>query len=127
MMTGIKGIMNNARFGINNRVSSSIKSAENKAGFQEQLSSAINASKNNGEKRTTDKKLMDTCVEMESLFVAKMFKEMRKTVQKNEWLHGGFAEEVFEDMLYDEYALNLSKNTKLGIAGMLYKELSKSG
>jgi flagellar protein FlgJ len=127
MMTGIKGIMNNARFGINNRVSSSIKSAENKAGFKEQLSSAINASKKNGEKRVQDKKLMDTCVEMESLFVAKMFKEMRKTVQKNEWLHGGFAEEVFEDMLYDEYALNLSKNTKLGIAGMLYKELSKSG
>ncbi len=125
-MTDIKGIMNNARFGINNRVSGSVRSAENKASFSEQLSSAVKASRSNGKEKVRDKKLMDTCIEMESLFVAKMFNEMRKTVHKSDWLHGGFAEEVFEDMLYDEYALNLSKNTKLGIAGMLYNELSKT-
>jgi Rod binding domain-containing protein len=126
-MTDIKSIMTNARFGLNHRVSSSVRSAENKASFSEQLSSAVKASKSGGSNRVQDKKLMDTCVEMESLFVAKMFKEMRKTVHKGDWLNGGFAEEVFEDMLYDEHALNLSKNTKLGIAGMLYKELSKTG
>ena len=39
---------------------------------------------------------------------------------------GGFAEEIFEDMLYDEYALNLPKNAGLGIGKMLYEELSRN-
>lgn len=72
-----------------------------------------------------DKKLMHVCIEMESLFVARMLREMRNTVHKNALLHGGFAEEVFEDMLYDEYALRLSKTSNLGLAKMLYEELSK--
>lgn len=72
-----------------------------------------------------EKKLWDTCIEMESLFVGKMLKEMRNSVPKNEWLHGGFAEDIFQDMLYDEYAMKLSKNSKLGIGSLLYDELSK--
>ena len=75
--------------------------------------------------RTKDKKLMDTCIQMESIFVGKMLKAMRDTVPKTKLLHGGFAEEIFEDMLYDEYALNLSKTSNLGIADMLYKDLSR--
>ncbi|TFH39654.1 MAG: cell division protein [Chrysiogenales bacterium] len=80
-----------------------------------------------GEARKTaeDKRLRDACVEMESLFVGKMLKEMRKTVHKSGWINGGFAEEIFEDMLYDEYALSLSKNSNLGLANMLYSELSQ--
>ena len=70
------------------------------------------------------KKLIDACFDMESIFVGKMLKEMRNTVHKNDWFHGGFAEEIFEDMLYDEYAKELSRNSNLGLANMLYKELS---
>lgn len=77
-------------------------------------------------KRVIDKKLMDACLQMESLFVSKMLKEMRNTVHKNKLFHGGFAEEIFEDMLYDEYSLNLSKTADLGLAKMLYKELSRN-
>ncbi len=76
-------------------------------------------------KEKRDEKLMNVCIEMESLFVARMLREMRNTVHKNALLHGGFAEEVFEDMLYDEYALKLSRNSNLGLAKMLYEELSK--
>ncbi|HNR89889.1 MAG TPA: rod-binding protein [Spirochaetota bacterium] len=77
------------------------------------------------DRKPVDKRLMDACVEMESLFVSKMLKEMRKTVQKGEMLHGGFAEEIFEDMLYDNYALEMSKTANMGLAKMLYGELSK--
>jgi flagellar protein FlgJ len=76
-------------------------------------------------KEKRNERLMNVCIEMESLFVARMLKEMRNTVHKNALLHGGFAEEVFEDMLYDEYALRLSKTSNLGLAKMLYEELSK--
>ena len=62
---------------------------------------------------------------MESIFVARMLKEMRNSVPKGEFLHGGFAEEVFEDMLYDQYALSLSKTSNLGLAKTLYDELSR--
>jgi Rod binding domain-containing protein len=72
-----------------------------------------------------EKKLWDACIEMESLLMGRMLKEMRKTVHKSGWLNGGFAEEIFEDMLYDEYALSLSRNSNLGMAKMLYNELKR--
>ena len=92
--------------------------------FNDTLKSAI-IEEENSKKKPVDTKLMDVCTEMESLFVAKMLKEMRKTVHKNEMLHGGFAEEIFEDMLYDKYALDISKKANLGLAHQLYNEMSK--
>jgi hypothetical protein len=76
-----------------------------------------------GKEGREDKKLMDACMQMESLFVARMLKEMRNTVHKTGWINGGFAENIFEDMLYDEYALSLSKNSNLGLANMLYDQM----
>jgi peptidoglycan hydrolase FlgJ len=72
-----------------------------------------------------DKRLWDACVEMESILVGKMLKEMRKSVHKSGLMDGGFAEEIFEDMLYDEYAMSLSRNSNLGMAKMLYNELNR--
>ncbi|MFH0976340.1 MAG: rod-binding protein [Spirochaetota bacterium] len=72
-----------------------------------------------------DTKLMNVCIEMESIFVGKMLKEMRNSLPKEKLIDGGFAEKIFEDMLYDEYALNLSKTSNLGIAKMLYNDLSR--
>jgi hypothetical protein len=72
-----------------------------------------------------DKRLWDACIEMESLLVGKMLKDMRKTVEKTGWINGGFAEEIFEDMLYDEYAMSLSKNSNLGMGKMLYNEMKR--
>jgi flagellar protein FlgJ len=78
------------------------------------------------EKEKRLKKLKDVCVEEESLFVSQMLKQMRKTVEKGDLLHGGQTEEIFEDMLYDQYALNLSKSANLGIAKMMYEQLSRN-
>ncbi len=95
--------------------------------FKETLKKAAveNRESVKSDSRPIDKKLMDTCIEMESLFVNKMLKEMRKTIHKNDWLHGGFAEEIFEDMLYDKYSLEVSKKANLGLAKQLYTEMSK--
>ncbi len=49
---------------------------------------------------------------------------MRKTVNKSGLMDGGFAEDIYEDMLYDEYAKNMASSTRLGIAEMLYKQLN---
>lgn len=91
--------------------------------FEDELASAVSQKSS---ARPLNKKLWNTCVEAESLFVGKMLKEMKSTVHKSEWLHGGYAEDIFEDMLYDEYALNMSKNSNFGMAKMLYDELSRN-
>jgi len=41
-------------------------------------------------------------------------------------IHGGYAEDIFEDMLYDEYAKEISKNESLGIAEQIYSSMAKS-
>ena len=72
------------------------------------------------------KKLFHACGEFESIFVKMMLKEMKKTVDKTNLIHGGYAEEIFEDMLYDEYSKKVSQNESLGLAETMYKTLSKS-
>jgi Rod binding domain-containing protein len=113
------------------KINTSAGTAENKlrslnssGTFDNAVTEALNVSKKNTMNKQ-QKKLWDTCIEAESLFVNKMLKEMRKSIDKGEWLHGGFAEEIFEDMLYDEYSLQISKNSNLGFAKMLYSELSR--
>ncbi len=98
----------------------SLKNRSEGASFGEQLKNELAR-----RDERTDIQLKDACVQMESIFVGKMLKEMRKSVQKSEWISGGFAEEVFEDMLYDEYALSISKNSNMGIAKMMYEEMSR--
>jgi Rod binding domain-containing protein len=71
-----------------------------------------------------DDKLYSVCVEFESLFIKQMLNSMRKTVEKGEMLHGGYAEEIFEDMLYDEYSVLMAKSSGFGVAEMAYRQLS---
>ena len=93
-------------------------------GFSSMLNGAIG--KSSKIEKPVDKKLMDTCIEMESIFVKQMLSCMKNNIDKGEFLHGGYAENIFEDMLYDEYALNISKNSNMGIAKSLYEELSRT-
>ncbi|MDF2588806.1 MAG: hypothetical protein K0S41_2647 [Anaerocolumna sp.] len=72
----------------------------------------------------TDQELMDVCKSFESYFVEQLFKEMRKTVpeteEKNEYLN------QFEDMLYQEYAENVTDSGNMGIAQMLYESMKRN-
>lgn len=71
-----------------------------------------------------DQKLMEACREFESLFVKQMLNSMKKTVPESDLMSGGMGEDIFEDMLYDKYAQSISRTADLGIARMLYSELS---
>ncbi len=104
---------------------SKIKSYSNNGGFGAILQEAVDRDRQTELSNREKKDLMKACNEMESLFVAKMFKTMRDNIEKTGWINGGFAEEVFSDMLYDEYAMKVSENSKLGLATMLYDELSR--
>jgi len=71
-----------------------------------------------------DQRLRQACSDFQSIFIKQMLDSMRGTVQKSGLLDGGQAEEMFEDMLYDEYAQKMSKTADLGLDDMLYQQLS---
>jgi Rod binding domain-containing protein len=74
-----------------------------------------------------DKKspLYDQCRDFESIFVKMMLGEMQKTVHKGELMNGGYAEEIFQDMLNEEYSKSMAKSADFGIADSLYRQLSR--
>jgi flagellar protein FlgJ len=71
-------------------------------------------------------KLYELCMELETFLIKNLIKSMRSTVQKNGLIDTGFAGEVYEDMLYDEYAKAFAQNANLGFAEMAYRDLTKS-
>lgn len=72
-------------------------------------------------------KLYEQCQEFESLFVQMMLKEMRATVNKSGLIDGGYAEEIFDDMLYEERAKSMTRNAGFGLADQIYLELVRNG
>ena len=77
-------------------------------------------------KKAIDKtdKLYELCLELETFLIKNLIKGMRNTVQKSKLIDTGFAGEVYEDMLYDEYAKAYAKNASFGLAEMAYRELA---
>ena len=71
-----------------------------------------------------DEKLYQACQDFEAIFIKQMLKSMKNTVNKTGLVEGGFAEEIYDDMLYDEYASKMAKTAGFGITESLYKQLS---
>jgi len=69
-------------------------------------------------------KLYEQCQALEGFLVKNLLDGMRKTVMKSELLDEGFAGKMYEDMLYDQYATNLTKNSGFGLADLAYLELT---
>lgn len=69
-------------------------------------------------------KLYQAAQDFEALFVKQMLNTMRKTVDKGELFNGGQAEEIFEDMLYDERAKMMTRNAGFGLADSLYRQMA---
>jgi flagellar protein FlgJ len=113
MVSSISGINNN--IGVNITASQS-KVEQNE--FEEMLKQV------QGEK--DEKKLMDACKNLESVFVNMMFKQMQSTVEKTSLTDGGFGEEMYNDMLTEKYADEATKGSGLGLAQVMYKQLSKN-
>ncbi|MCK5737320.1 MAG: rod-binding protein [Spirochaetaceae bacterium] len=68
--------------------------------------------------------LREVCDEFESLFVKMMLDSMRATLSDDTLIPKNSGEKLFEDKLYDEYAKNMSRTANLGIADMMYDQLS---
>jgi flagellar protein FlgJ len=79
-----------------------------------------------GVKANIDKtsELYEACLELETFLLKTLITSMRNTVQKSGLVDTGFAGEIYEDMLYDEYTKEFTKNANFGFAEMAYLELT---
>ena len=54
-----------------------------------------------------------------------MLDVMRKTIHKeDDLLGGGPGQDIFEDMLYDEYAKKMADTAQFGLADIIYRQVS---
>ena len=70
-------------------------------------------------------KLYESAMELESYFVKIMLSSMRSTLSGS-GITGekSFATGMYEDMLYDEIAVSMTKNSGFGLADQIYLELA---
>jgi len=94
--------------------------AETPAAPEATVMQAANASKTAVIDKTSE--LYEACLGVEIILVKNMINSMRNTVQKSGLIEEGFAGKMYEDMLYDEYAREYTKNAHFGMAEMLYLE-----
>ena len=69
-------------------------------------------------------KLYQLCLELETFIVKNILTSMRNTIQKSGLVDDSFAGKIYEDMLWDEYAKNYTKNANFGLAEQAYRQLS---
>ena len=68
-----------------------------------------------------DQELRAACQEFETTFINMLFKEMRKTVGTSD---SNFAMDTYQQMLDEQIAESAAKGNGIGIADMMYNQLS---
>jgi len=91
-------------------------------------SSTANSGVQNVSRRTQttidkEDKLYQLCLELETFLVKNLLSGMRSTIQKTGFVDDSFAGKMYEDMLYDEYAKDYTKNAGFGLAEQAYRQL----
>ena len=72
-----------------------------------------------------DKELRKACQDFESVFTYELLKSMRKTIDKCDLFHGGEGEEIYESLLDQELAKNVSGYGSNSLSEILYRQLSR--
>ncbi len=69
--------------------------------------------------------LKKACDGFEELFVHKMLQVMRQSTEKSGLISGGRGEEIFQDMLDENYAQMITKTEALGLSKMIFEHTKK--
>lgn len=91
--------------------------------FAQRLERAVALSDNSAADET---KLKQTCRDMEAVFLNLMLSQMRSTVPKTSLMGDTGKEEMMRSMLDSEMTKNLSQAGGIGLADMIYRQLSTS-
>lgn len=77
------------------------------------------------DKEAYNKKLKQACDGFEEIFVHKLLQVMRKSSDKDTLLNGGRGEEIFQDMLDENYAKIITQSRSLGLSNMIFEHTKK--
>lgn len=99
---------------LNNAQNTSAKAADDE--FEKRLKAAAESG--------DDTALKEVCKDFEGIFVSMMFKQMRSTVPKSDYLSSDSATDMYNSMLDDELCKVASKRG-IGLGDMMYKQMSK--
>jgi flagellar protein FlgJ len=72
------------------------------------------------------KRLKESCYDLEGLFINQMMKVMRNNVPKGGLFTKSQAENIFEDMLYEQYSNKMARTQSNGLAVQIYEQLTKT-
>ncbi|MCX7920951.1 MAG: rod-binding protein [Clostridia bacterium] len=72
-----------------------------------------------------EKELKKVCKDFEGIFINMMYKQMRATVPKSELISGDVGKDVFESMMDDKLMEKASEGRGIGLADVLYNQLSR--
>ncbi|MDR1664550.1 MAG: rod-binding protein [Clostridiales bacterium] len=73
-----------------------------------------------------NEEIREACEEFESYFLQMMFREMRKTsFSEGGLFEKSHAEQIFTDMLDEEVSKQSAKHGGIGIAEMMYKQMTQ--
>lgn len=72
-----------------------------------------------------DRELKKACQEFEAIMLDMLFRQMKATIIKSGLVEEDPGREIFETMLDEELMEQASKRGSLGLADMLYKQLSR--
>lgn len=70
--------------------------------------------------------LKKVCQDFESIMLNMMYKQMKASIPKSGLLNEDSGKEIFDSMLDDKLMENASKSGTVGLADMMYKQLSKN-
>ena len=63
--------------------------------------------------------------DFEAVFLYQMMKQMRNSIHKEDMFHGGAGEDIFTEMLDEEFSKRMASRGSVGIADMLFRQLSR--
>ena len=98
-----------------------LESSVQRSGLNSKDPAALMASK--AKAQSDPEAIEEVAKQFESIFMHQVFKSMRQTLPKDGMMSGGFGEEVFTDMLDQEYAGMAIQNQSMGLAATIAEQL----
>lgn len=74
-------------------------------------------------KERTQGEITEATEEFEAVFISQMLRNMYSGIEVDPVFGGGYAEEVFRDVLLDEYGRVMAKSGGVGISDMVQQQL----
>lgn len=102
---------------INSNTINTAKNKVNDDAFQKELQNAMD--------KKDDAAMKKVCKDFESILLNMMYKEMKATVSKSDLIPEDPGQSIFDSMMDDKLVGESANAGGIGLADMLYKQLSK--